>query len=114
MREGATFDEAIRGTYGLTLDEFYDEWESELGRQYGWTVALTGQQGLWILLAAVVLVLYGLRRRAVSREIAKRIRKEDRALGAPGDHSLGVEEWERYWEWDDESWQEEEEEEEER
>ena len=30
---------------------------------------------------------------------------EDRALGEPGDHSLGVEEWERYWEWDDgEEW----------
>ena len=109
MRDGATFDAAVRGTYGLTLDEFYAEWESELGRQYGWTVALTGQQGLWIVLAIVVLALYGLRRRAVKREIDKRIRKEDIALGAPGDHSLGVEEWERYWEWDDESWKEEEE-----
>lgn len=105
MRDGATFDAAIRGTYGLTLDEFYAEWDSELGRQYGWTVALTGQQGLWIVLAIVVLALYGLRRRAVKREIDKRIRKEDVALGPPGDHSLGVEEWERYWEWeDDESW----------
>ena len=110
MRDGATFDAAIRGTYGLTLDEFYAEWESELGRQYGWTVALTGQQGLWLVLAIVVLALYGLRRRAVKREIDKRIRKEDVALGAPGDHSLGVEEWERYWEWDDESWKGDEEE----
>ncbi|CAN5817240.1 hypothetical protein BH20GEM1_BH20GEM1_02030 [soil metagenome] len=104
MREGATFDQALRETYGLTLDEFYGEWESELGRQYGWTVALTGQEGLWIVLAVLVLVFYGLRRRAVSREIARRIRREDRALGPPEDHSLGVEEWERYWEWDDESW----------
>jgi hypothetical protein len=111
MRDGATFDVALRETYGLTLDQFYEEWESELGRQYGWTVALTGQEGLWVVLAVVVLVFYGLRRRAVSREIARRIRREDRALGAPEDHSLGVEEWERYWEWDDdESWKEEEEE----
>jgi len=112
MREGATFDQAMRGTYGLTLDQFYDDWESELGRQYGWTVALTGQQGLWVALAVLVLALYGLRRRAVRREIEKRIRSEDRALGEPGDHSLGAEEWERYWEWDDESWKREEEEEE--
>ena len=73
-------------------------------------MALTGQQGLWLVLAIVVLALYGLRRRAVKREIDKRIRKEDVALGAPGDHSLGVEEWERYWEWDDESWKGDEEE----
>ncbi|HYO45606.1 MAG TPA: hypothetical protein VEY33_02845 [Gemmatimonadota bacterium] len=104
MREGATFDQAMRGTYGLTLDQFYGEWESELGRQYGWTVALTGQQGLWIALALLVLVLYGIRRRAVRQEIERRIRSEDKALGKPDDHSLGVEEWERYWEWDDESW----------
>ena len=104
MRGGATFDVALRGTYGLTLDQFYDEWESELGREYGWTVALAGQQGLWIALAVLVLLLYGLRRRAVRREIEARIRTEDRALGEPGDHSLGAEEWERYWEWDDESW----------
>jgi hypothetical protein len=112
MREGATFDLAMRDTYGLTMDQFYDDWESELGRQYGWTVMLTGQQGLWIALALLVLVLYGLRRRGVRREIQKRLRREDRALGEPGDHSLGTEEWERYWEWDDESWKGEEEEDE--
>jgi hypothetical protein len=104
MRSGATFDAALRATYGLTLDQFYSDWESELGRQYGWSVALTGQQGLWIVLAVFGLLLYGLRRRAIRREIEERIRTEDRALGKPGDHSLGVEEWERYWEWDDESW----------
>jgi len=105
MREGATFDQALRGTYGLTLDEYYAEWESELGHQYGWTVALSGQQGLWVVLAIVVLGLYWLRRRGLRREIDARIASEDRALGAPGDHSLGAEEWERYWEWDDdEEW----------
>lgn len=105
MREGATFDQALRGTFGLTLDQYYAEWESELGRQYGWTVALSGQQGLWVVLAIVVLGLYWLRRRGLRREIDARIRSEDRALGEPGDHSLGAEEWERYWEWDDdEEW----------
>lgn len=105
MREGATFDQALRGTYGLTLDQYYEEWESELGRQYGWAVALTGQEGLWVVLAVVVLGLYWLRRRGIRREIDARIESEDRSLGEPGDHSLGAEEWERYWEWDDdEEW----------
>ena len=105
MREGATFDQALRGTYGLTLEQYYAEWESELGRQYGWTVALTGQEGLWVFLAVVVIGLYWLRRRGIQRKIDARIKSEDRALGEPGDHSLGAEEWERYWEWDDdEEW----------
>ena len=57
------------------------------------------------MLAIVVLGLYWLRRRGLRREIDARIRSEDRALGEPGDHSLGAEEWERYWEWDDdEEW----------
>lgn len=104
IREGATFDGALRDTYGLTLDQFYAEWESELGRQYGWAVALSGQEGLWILLAVVVLLLFGWRRRSVKREIEERMRREDQALGDPEDHSLGVEEWERYWEVEDEEW----------
>jgi hypothetical protein len=107
IRGGATFDAALRATYGMTLDQFYAEWESELGREYGWTVALAGEQGLWIGLAVLVLLLYAVRRRAIRREIESRIEREDRALGAPGDHSLGVEEWERSWEWDDgEGWKE--------
>jgi hypothetical protein len=105
IRKGATFDGALRETYGITLDQFYGEWESELGREYGWTVALAGQQGLWIGLAILVLVLYAIRRRAIRREIEARIEGEDRALGDPADRSLGVEEWERSWEWDDgEEW----------
>jgi hypothetical protein len=104
IRDGATFDVALRETYGLTLDQFYAEWESELGRQYGWAVALTGQEGLWILLAVVVLLLFGWRRRSVKREIEEQMRREDQALGDPEDHSLGVEEWERYWEAEDEEW----------
>lgn len=110
LRDGATFDAALRETYGLTLDQFYAEWESDLGRQYGWAVALSGQEGLWIVLAVIVLLLFGWRRRAMKREIRRRMRREDQALGPPGDHRLGAEEWERYWEWEDEEWKGEEEE----
>jgi hypothetical protein len=104
MRAGATFDGALRATYGLTLDQFYAEWESELGHEYGWAVAITGQQGMWGALAVLVLVLYALRRRSLRREIEARKEREDQVLGEPGDHSLGAEEWERYWEWEDEEW----------
>ena len=56
---------------------------------------------MWIGLALLALLLYVIRRRAIRREIEERMRAEDRALGEPGDHRLGVEEWERYWEWEE-------------
>ena len=104
LRGGATFDRALRETYGVTLGEFYTDWSEELGREFGWAVVLTDQRGLWI--AAALLVLFGwlIRRRAIRQEIERRRAGEDAALGLPEDHSLGVEEWERTWEHDDEEW----------
>jgi hypothetical protein len=108
LREGSTFDAALRQTYGLTLSEFYGDWDEEMGHEFGWAVALTDERGLWI--AAALLVLFGwlVRRRALRREIERRKAGEDEALGPPGDHSLGVEEWERTWEHEDDAWREEE------
>ena len=104
VRGGATFDGALRETYGLTLSEFYADWEEEMGREFGWGVVLTDERGLWI--AAALLVLFGwmVRRRALRREIERRKAREDASLGPPEDHSLDVEEWERTWEHDDEEW----------
>ncbi|MGH7587832.1 MAG: hypothetical protein ACRELU_04480 [Gemmatimonadota bacterium] len=104
LREGSTFDAALRQTYGLTLSEFYGDWNEELGEEFGWAVVLTDERGLWI--AAALLVLFGwlVRRRALKREIERRRAGEDAALGSPEDHSLGVEEWERTWEHDDDAW----------
>lgn len=104
IREGASFDEAMRATYGLTLDRFYADWEAEMGREYGWTVALADQNALWIGMAIVVMVAWIWRRRRITRQIRRRKAAEDAALGEPEDHSLGVEEQERYWEWEDDAW----------
>jgi len=105
VRAGASFDAALRATYGMTLGQFYADWEAELGREYGWAVALTDERGLWVLLAVLVAFGYLLRRRGVRREIDRLRRREDASLGDPVDHSLGVEEWERYWEHEDDAWQ---------
>ncbi|CAN5254680.1 hypothetical protein BH18GEM1_BH18GEM1_16680 [soil metagenome] len=104
VRAGASFDAALRATYGLTLGQFYAGWESHLGREYGWGVAATDERALWVLLAALVAGAYFFRRRRVAREIERRRRREDAALGTPEDHSPGVEEWERYWEDGDDAW----------
>lgn len=103
IRAGATFDGAMRATYGLTLAQFYAAWDEELGG-YGWLLAVTDERGLWIAIAIFVALLYVFRRRSIRREIARRRAAEDRALGDPDDHSLGVEEQDRYWEQDDEAW----------
>ena len=106
LRAGASFDAALRGTYGITLGQFYAQWDEEMGREFGWAVVLTDERGLWIAAALVVLLGWLVRRRALRREIEDRKAGEDASLGAPDDHSLGVEEWERYWEHeDDEEWQ---------
>jgi hypothetical protein len=104
LREGHTFDAALRATYGLTLGQFYADWSSELDREFGWGVALTDQRALWIGAALLVLAGYLIRRRGLRREIESRRQAEDAALGPPDDHSLGVERWERYWEDDEEEW----------
>ncbi|MGH7550714.1 MAG: peptidase MA family metallohydrolase [Gemmatimonadota bacterium] len=107
LRAGASFDAALRQTYGLTLGQFYAEWDREMGREFGWAVALTDERGLWIAAAVIVLLGWLVRRRALRREIERRKAGEDAALGPPEDHALGVEEWERYWEHDDEEWRDE-------
>lgn len=109
VRDGATFDAALRETYGLTLDKFYADWEEELGSEYGWAVALTDERGLWVAMAVLVILFWAWRRLTIKREIAERKREEDAALGEPDDRTLGVERQERYWEWDEEQWREDEE-----
>lgn len=101
VRGGASFDAALRATYGLTLDEFYADWGAQVERDYGWGVALSDDRIVWVLGALLVLGGYIARRLHLRREIERRKAAEDAALGAPDDHSLGVEEWERYWEHDD-------------
>ncbi len=103
IRAGASFDTAMRETYGLTLGQFYAAWSEELGG-YGWLLALSDERSVWIGIAVLVALLYVVRRRSVKREIARRRRSEDLALGDPGDHSLGVEEQDRYWEYEDDGW----------
>jgi hypothetical protein len=105
VRSGASFDRAMRETFGLTLAQFYSSWSEELGQSYGWLVALTDERGLWVGLALLVVALWIIRRRAIRREIERRRAIEDATLGSPDDHALGVEEQDRYWEHEDEeSW----------
>ena len=66
-RTGGDFDEALRGTYGLTLTQFEEEWRAMVKRRYGWLLALSQMGVVWALVA-VLLVVLTLPRRRRNRE----------------------------------------------
>ena len=74
-REG-DFDDAMRGTYGLTLTQFEEQWRAMVKRRYGWLLALSQMGVVWALVAALV-VLLTLPRRRRNREKLRRMEVEE-------------------------------------
>jgi hypothetical protein len=60
---GASFDEAVLATTGLTVDRFDEAWHRSLRRRYGLGTWLLAGGG-WLVVAAIVLGLVQFRRRA--------------------------------------------------
>ena len=63
LREGVPFPDALARTTGLTEGQFAVEWQKGVRQRYGllsWTVA----GGLWLIVAAIVVLAAWLRRRA--------------------------------------------------
>lgn len=75
-RAEADFDAALRGTYGLTLTQFEEQWRAMVKRRYGWLLALS-QMGIVWALVGVLLVLLTLPRRRRNREKLRRMEVED-------------------------------------
>lgn len=66
-RELESLDAAMRGTYGVTLGQFEEDWRGHVKRRYGWAAALGHATIFWALAAILLIVLY-LRRRRRDRE----------------------------------------------
>jgi len=64
-RAGPGFDQALRASYGMTLDQFETLWRQDLKRRYGWAVLLTSMGFLWGVTAIIVGGAWWLRRRRV-------------------------------------------------
>jgi len=70
-RQGATLEEAMRATYGLTLAQFEEHWRASVRREYGWALALSYSLVFWSAGALLMLVLYRSRRRRDEARLAR-------------------------------------------
>lgn len=61
LADGASFDDAVLATTGLTTGRFEIEWRRAVRRRYG-LLAWTAAGGLWLIVATVVLVAARVRR----------------------------------------------------
>ncbi len=62
LREGQTFEEALRLTFGVTAEQFEVRWKKSLVDRYGWLYLLSRAGAFWI--GVTVLVLFVAVRRA--------------------------------------------------
>jgi len=70
-------DDALRGTYGLTLGQLERHWSRDVRRRYGWLVFLAQTTVIWSIVAILVIVLSAARRRR-DRARLERLREQDR------------------------------------
>jgi len=91
-REERSFDRAFRATFGVTPSQFEEDWARHVRRRYGWVFVLGHSTVFWTLLALVLLVMVGIRRR-YNREKMARMRAteppDDPAYWLEGEHRGG-------------------------
>lgn len=80
LRDGATFDQALRRVYGLTEAQFVDGWRKSVRDRYGWLFFLSRASLFWVAVTVLLLVV-GWRRRRYDRERMARLRREEEAEG---------------------------------
>jgi len=72
-REERSFDGAFRGTFGVTPDQFEEDWKRHVRSRYGWLLVLSHSAVFWGVLALVLLFMVR-SRRARNREKMARLR----------------------------------------
>ncbi len=76
LREGASFEEALRRTYGITDRDFEVRWKRSLVDRYGWLYLLSRAGVFWIAVSGLVLFV-ALRRARTDRTRLDELRAED-------------------------------------
>jgi len=85
LGEGATFEEALRRTYGITAENFEVRWKRSLVDRYGWMYLLSRAGVFWLAVTALVLFV-ALRRSNRDRTRLEELRAEDlRMVERPAD-----------------------------
>jgi hypothetical protein len=72
-RDGRSFDDALRATFGVTPGQFEEDWKRHVRRRYGWLLVLGHSAVFWAFLALVLLFMVRARR-ARNREKLARLR----------------------------------------
>jgi hypothetical protein len=81
LREGETFAEALRRTYGITEDAFETRWKRSLVDRYGWLYLLSRAGAFWLAVTGLVLFV-ALRRARADRARLQKLRLDEQAAAA--------------------------------
>lgn len=85
LGEGATFEEALRLTFGITAEEFEVRWKRSLVDRYGWLYLLSRAGVFWLAVTGLVLFV-ALRRSSRDRTRLEELREEELQMAeAPPD-----------------------------
>jgi hypothetical protein len=67
------FDQAMRSVYGLTVDQFEEDWKVYVRKRYGWLFVVSHSSVFWIALAFFLILMVRIRR-GRNREALARLR----------------------------------------
>jgi hypothetical protein len=70
-KEGGSFEEALRTTYGLALSTFELHWRRFVKRRYGWLLLVSNTLVLWLAIALLVVLLARVRGRRDRERLAR-------------------------------------------
>jgi len=91
LREGATFEEAVWRTYGITAEALETRWKRSLVDRYGWLYLLSRTGAFWLAVTGLVLFVALRRARRDKVRLAELRADELWMTRAP---EMGVPEWE--------------------
>lgn len=70
-RASGSFENALRGTYGLTIEQLEHYWGRAVRRRYGWLLFFAQATVLWAIFTVIALILWTIRRRRDRRRLER-------------------------------------------
>ena len=70
-REGRSFEDAFRQTYGVTTGQFEEDWKRHVRSRYGWLFVLSHSALFWLVLALVLLLMVRIRKKRDREHLAR-------------------------------------------
>lgn len=70
-KEMRSFEAALRATYGVTPGQFEEHWRRYVKDRYGWLLVLSHSMVFWLMLALMLVLLLGVRRRHDRERLAR-------------------------------------------